>query len=289
MKQAVILINPYLSTEHEFYQPRRIREELEKRGVKTDILPNFETEHVGREGIREELSARYSFCVYLDKDRYAPRMLEKRGMRLFNRAEAVELCDDKMLTHIALSGVVPMPRTFPAPLCYKNEAEALSVGRIGGELGYPVVVKECFGSFGKQVYLAEDRAALDALAGQLKLRPHLFQEYIKESAGRDVRAVCIGGEVVSCMLRSSDADFRSNLGRGGKGEPFEADQTLRSICKRASDALGLDYCGIDLLLGKEGYLLCEVNSNAFFEGIEHVTKKNVAACYAAYMCDKISL
>ena len=37
-------------------------------------------------------------------------------------------------------------------------------------------------------------------------------------------------------------------------------------------ALGLDYCGVDLLETDEGPVLCEVNSNAFFEGFDILLK-----------------
>ncbi len=278
--KAVILINPYLKTQSEFYQPKRIKEELGRLGVPCDILPNVRQAEISEGEIAESLTKTYDFCVYLDKDRYTPRMLEKRGMRLFNRAEAVELCDDKMLTHIALAGDIPMPRTLPAPLCYKGETE---VGTLGAELGFPVVVKECYGSFGQQVYLANDEGELAALCERLKLRPHLFQEFIEESAGRDVRVICIGGNPVAAMKRVSESDFRSNIGLGGKGEPFALDAEGSALCEKVAKKLQLDYCGIDLLFGKHGFLVCEVNSNAFFGGMESVTGINVARLYAEYM------
>ena len=262
-----------LTEAQEFYQPRRIAEELALRGVQADILPN-----AYRVTADAHTLAEYRFAVYLDKEKYAPRVLERAGMRLFNRAEAVELCDDKMLTHIALSGVVPMPRTMPAPLCYKGEAAPLLP-----EIPLPAVVKECFGSFGEQVYLVRTREELAAREAQLKLRPHLFQEYIAESSGQDVRVICVGGEVVACMKRTNAHDFRSNLAHGGKGEPYPTDGEIRTIARRVTDALGLDYCGIDLLLSARGYLVAEVNSNAFFGGIERIAGVNVAGAYAEHI------
>ena len=286
--KAVILVNPFLSTEREFYQPRRIAEELKARGVRATVLANAWVTSVGRTGRADILSRNYDFCVYLDKDKYAPRILEAEGMRLFNRASAVELCDDKMLTYIALAGKVPMPETYPAPLCYKAGAAAEDAKAIGDALGWPVVVKECFGSFGEQVYLARDGAELAALSERLKLRPHLLQEFISESAGTDMRVIAVGGEAVACMKRTSGQDFRSNLACGGKGEPVAPTEEVRAIAETVSRTLQLDYCGIDLLFGREGMLLCEVNSNAFFGGIEEVTGVNVAGAYAAHICREIA-
>ena len=288
MKQAVIFVNPYIDTEAERFQPRRIKEELETLGVRTDILPNLFTAQIGRGGEETELLKKYDFGVYLDKDKYAARLLENAGMRLFNRAEAIEICDDKLLTHIALAGKVEMPKTLPAPLCYKSSRPPLeSAEEIIKRLGLPVVVKECFGSFGRQVYLAKDVPALEALMQKLKEKPHLYQEFIAESAGRDLRVIVVGNMPIAAMKRTSQNDFRSNLAGGGKGETVSLDTQTAALCTRVSELLGLDYCGIDLLFGRNGLLVCEVNSNAFFGGIEGVTGVNVARAYAEYMVRKM--
>ena len=287
-KQAVIFVNPYIETEAEKFQPRRIKEELEALGVRTDILPNLFLAHVGREGIAAELAKKYDFGVYLDKDKYAARLLEGAGMRLFNRAEAIETCDDKLLTHIALAGKVPMPKTLPAPLCYKSaRASEERAAEIIETIGLPVVVKECFGSFGKQVYLAMSADELEHYISALKEKPHLYQEFIAESAGKDLRVITVGGEPVAAMKRTSAGDFRSNLACGGKGEKVIPDREAVALCRRISEVLDLDYCGIDLLFGREGMLVCEVNSNAFFGGIERVTGVNVARAYSEHIVKKI--
>lgn len=286
MKKAVILVNPHVDRDHELYQPLRIREELALLGVSAEICPNAWSGKLISGQLTSDFS-HYDFAVYLDKDKYLPRILEKEGMRLFNRAQAVELCDDKALTHIALAGKVAMPNTCFAPLCYKKEARPISAKQIAKQLGLPIVVKECFGSLGVQVYLANDLKELSALRRKLKLRPHLLQEFIKESAGQDVRVITVGGKAVAAMKRSSDCDFRSNIGLGGRGEPYPLGDSERKIARTVSDALGLDYCGIDLLLGKDGYLVCEVNSNAFFSEIERVTGINVAGAYARHIYREI--
>ena len=194
MKKAIILINAYTHFEAELNQPRRIGEELSKLGVEAEILRNSPS----------AIEAEGDFCVFLDKDKYAARALEKR-MRLFNRAEAVETCDDKMLTYLALKGL-PQPDTVSSLLCYTPGAavEEKFLAEVEGRLGYPVVVKENFGSLGKQVYLARNRAELASLAERLRPVPHLYQKFIAESGGRDVRAICVGGEVVACMKRENE-------------------------------------------------------------------------------------
>ena len=283
--KGLILVNAYTQNEHELNQPRRIRQELAGLGVPCDLRRNDFVPAWVAGGVRADAARWYDFCVYLDKDRYVPRLLEGAGMRLFNRARAVEVCDDKMLTHIALADVVPMPATLPAPLCYTAGAplsDAL-MGRVEEVLGYPVVVKECYGSLGKGVYLARDRAQLHEIAARLQGSPYLFQKFIAESAGQDMRVIVIGGRAVGAMRRISQGDFRSNAELGGRGETAELTAQEKAICESAAQMLGLDYCGIDLLLSAEGPLVCEVNSNAFFGTFERVTGINVARLYAQHI------
>lgn len=277
MKSGFIIVNAYTKSEHELNQPKRLCAELEKLGVKMSIVRNSPSALL-KEG---------DFCVYLDKDKYAAQMLEKR-MRLFNRAKPIELCDDKMLTFLALDGF-PMPETLPSLLCYNPECppskELLNAAE--GRLGYPMVVKECFGSLGKQVYLARDKNELAALSESLKLKPHLYQKFIAESAGRDLRVIAVGGEAIAAMERISQTDFRSNAELGGVGKAFALDREAKELSEAVAKKLCLDYCGIDLLFGKEGYLVCEVNSNAFFLTMERVTGVSVAAAYAAHIFREI--
>ena len=289
--RALVVINAYTSLKSELHQPYAIAEALSRRGVETDVLRNgLFPAYVDREHIASEWAEKYDLCVYLDKDKYLSKLLESKGLRLFNSSDAVEVCDDKLLTHIALAGVVPMPKTLPAPLCYTPSAPVNEemLEAIESLLNYPVVVKECFGSLGKGVHLARGREELKALAERLKGVPHLFQEFIGESAGRDLRVICIGGKAVCAMERRSETDFRSNAELGGKGRAVEISGEARRLSERAASALGLDYCGVDLLFGKDGLLLSEVNSNAFFGTIERVTGIDVAARYADYLLETIA-
>ena len=57
----------------------------------------------------------------------------------------------------------------------------------------------------------------------------------------------------------------------------------KAAAEKAAQVLKLDYCGVDLLYGEDGPVLCEVNSNAFFEGLEAATGVNVAKLYAEYI------
>ncbi len=273
----MIAINAYTQAESELYQPRRLREELEKLNVSVDVVRN----------VCADFRADYDFCVYLDKDKYCARRLEAQGLRLFNRAAAIETCDDKMLTCLALQGF-PVPETLSAPLFYTPEEPVSDKLLACAEqtLGYPLVVKECFGSLGKGVFFIENRAQLQDVCKKLQTKPHLFQKFIATSYGKDVRVIVIGGRA-RCAMKRTGQGFLSNVAAGGTGEKFPLDRKTASLCEGVARRLGLDYCGIDLLFGKDGFLVCEVNSNAFFAAAERVTGVNVAKIYAEYIVDQI--
>lgn len=293
MKKALILVNAYSRLKSAANQPIRLREEFNKLGVDVDIKPNSIDTAMIIEGDAVSFIKDYDFVIYLDKDKYTSSLLEKAGIRLFNRHEAIRLCDDKMETHIMLAGHgIPMPDTIGGLLCYNEEAsidEVMSrVELIENKLGYPCIVKECYGSLGAKVYCADNRDELMALMERVKLKSHLFQKMISSSKGKDVRVIVIGGKAICGMKRISGTDFRSNIELGGVAEPIELPESFKEISERVADIIGLDYCGIDLLFGeKDEPIVCEVNSNAFFGAMESVSGVNVAAKYAEYIYETI--
>ena len=288
VKKALVLINAYMQLQSQFSQAERIKSELEALGVQVDVRRNDGFfAYVENGEIVADLPEKYDFCVYLDKEKYMSEMLEKTGLRLFNRHTAIRDCDDKMQTYLALAGEgIAMPKTLSGLLCYTadEEVKEQTAIRVEQSLGYPVIVKESFGSLGKGVYMATNRAELLSIMQTLKCRPHLFQRAVTQSLGRDIRVIVIGGKVLVAMERKSEKDFRSNIELGGVGKLYTPSQQIVEVCQKTARRLGLDYCGIDILLGEaETPLLCEVNSNAFFGGIESVTGVNVARAYVKHI------
>lgn len=280
--KCLIVVNAYIKNKSQISQAQRIADELTLLGVDCKIVKNINLSEIKNGRIIAENA---DVCVFLDKDRAAARLLERSGIKLFNCAEAIENCDDKMLTHIALANNdIPMPDSLYAPLCYYsdarvNEAFLKSVEK----LGYPLVAKKCFGSLGAGVYLIKNYAELEAFENAHKLEAHFYQKFIG-SGGEDIRVIVIGGRFVCAMERRNDADFRSNIELGGQGKRFIADNNLIKLCEKVAEILKLDYCGIDVLLGNDGkYSVCEVNSNAFFAEAERVCGVNIAKKYAEHI------
>lgn len=292
MKKGIIFNNAYSNIKSSVYQSERLKEEFDKLDVQIDIVKNnYFANYIDECGNIKSEIINYDFCIYLDKDKYILNMLDKIGLKTFNNCQAIVTCDDKMLTHIALSqNGIKMPTTLSGLLCYSDESSLnmFTVEKLETILKYPIVIKESYGSLGKSVFLVQNRSELLSKMEELKLKPHLFQQFIRSSCGQDVRVVVIGKKVFASMRRVSKTDFRSNIELGGVGEPYELNENFISMSEKIAEILNLDYCGIDLLFGENGEpILCEVNSNAFFGGIEKVTSKNVAKKYAEYIYNTI--
>ncbi len=288
--KGLIVMNGYPSSEKFYRQSARIKDELEKLGVATDVFLNGELKAKLNESATPSASLDgYDFCVYLDKDKYLSRILEGAGMRLFNSAEAIEVCDDKMTTYLSLQNAgVKIPETISAPLCYTPNSQPKT--RFLDEvetLGYPIVAKKSYGSFGAGVKLIKTRAELEGIEAEWLYTPHFYQKFVGEK-GRDIRVIVIGKKAVAGMRRvATEGEFRSNIELGGHDEKIELSKEYIKVAERVAEHLNLDYCGVDLL-ESETPIVCEVNSNAFFEGLESVTGVSIAKKYAEYIVEVLN-
>jgi ribosomal protein S6--L-glutamate ligase len=155
-----------------------------------------------------------------------------------------------------------------------------------GEL--PVIIKLARGTHGNGVVLAETKKAAKSVMQAFYVMDDdgtniLMQEFIKESAGEDIRVFIVGGKVVASMKRKGlDDDFRSNLHQGGEGSTVKLTEDERRVAQKAAKSMGLSICGVDIMRSNKGPLVLEVNSSPGF-GIEKVTGRNVAATIVEYV------
>ena len=226
------------------------------------------------------------FGIFWDKDILLASRLEKMGLRLFNSSQSIEACDDKGQTAIALvDGGIRTPKTFLSPKAYPTFGctDMTFLRMAEEELGYPMIIKENRGSFGQQVHLVKSSYEAEVLIKSFKEHPFIMQEYIEESSGRDVRINVVGDRVVASMYRYNDNDFRSNITGGGSMKSFTADKEQEELAIAACKAPGLDFAGVDVLFGKEGPIICEVNSNPHFKTTLECTGINMAEHIISYI------
>lgn len=205
------------------------------------------------------------FVLFWDKDTNLAKKLEKSGIPVFNSADSIEKCDDKAKTYIELLDTVPQPETIIAPKTYFKADFSEFAEQAAEILGLPLVFKECFGSFGEQVFLCR---TVDEILSHVTEKPFILQKFIGCSAGHDKRIEVIGGKVIAAMERFNESDFRSNITNGGKMKPCTPSEEECRLAVLACKKLGLHFGGVDIL---DGGLVCEVNSNAHIINIMNCT------------------
>ncbi|MCL4146319.1 UNVERIFIED_CONTAM: hypothetical protein GTU68_058201, partial [Idotea baltica] len=134
--------------------------------------------------------------------------------------------------------------------------------------------------------IKQPRASFELLQSQKQ--NVLIQKFVAESKGKDIRAFVVGDEVVGAMRRVAQGqEFRSNVHRGGKTEMVELDDKYRETAVRAAQIMGLRVAGVDMLEGKDGPQIMEVNSSPGLEGIEGCTQLDIAGSIVDYIAGKI--
>lgn len=211
------------------------------------------------------------------------RQLEMQGVYTVTSSISVSRARDKLRSmQILAKAGVGIPKTVVS----RNSADIDDlIEKIGG---MPVIIKLARGTHGNGVVLAETKKAAKSVLQAFYLTNEdgtniLLQEFIKESAGTDIRAFVVGSRVVASMKRQSlDDDFRSNLHKGGEGKTIKLTDEERKTAVKAAKAMGLNVAGVDLMRSVHGPLVLEVNASPGF-GIEKVTGRDVASAIIEYV------
>ncbi|XP_076790403.1 N-acetylaspartylglutamate synthase A isoform X2 [Arvicanthis niloticus] len=206
------------------------------------------------------------------------RHLEKLGCRLVNRPQSILNCINKFWTFQELAGHgVPMPDTFS----YGGHEDFSKMIDEAEPLGYPVVVKSTRGHRGKAVFLARDKHHLSDICHLVRHDvPYLFQKYVKESHGKDIRVVVVGGQVIGSMLRcSTDGRMQSNCFLGGVGVKCPLTEQGKQLAIQVSNILGMDFCGIDLLIMDDGsFMVISSSEHELGSWKHHSHMQEMEAC-----------
>ena len=233
-----------------------------------------------------------SFVLFWDKDVKLANYIELQGIKVFNSSNSIRLCDDKSLTYLKLlNSNIKQPKTLFSPLLYYHNAAEDDdfINFIISKFKFPFVFKECFGSFGQQVYLVNN---IDELKNKIKsvdVWPYIIQEFIKSSYGKDLRLYVVGGEVKASMKRENTAgDFRANIEVGSHGIIYNPNYKQIEMAVKVSKELGLDFGGIDLLFGENDEpIFCEANSNAYFNELNKVANVKIEDYIFDYIVNSI--
>jgi RimK family alpha-L-glutamate ligase len=202
------------------------------------------------------------------------RQFERLNVPTIPNSNSIEASKDKMYANQILAQAgLPIPKTMLTRFPCKPEL-------VEKVVGFPCVLKVITGSHGAGVYLCETPKQfedLSELISSLDFKNSMIvQEYIKDSEGRDLRVIVIGGRVIGAMKRTStDGSFKANISRGGIGESYDIDEQMELLAIQTAKVLDLDIAGVDLLFHADGYKICEANSSPGFKGFESALGINV--------------
>ena len=214
------------------------------------------------------------------------RQFEQMGVFTLNPSNAISVARDKLRSMQVLSrhdiGIAPS-----AFVMDKNDILP-AIDRLGGA---PVIIKLLEGTQGIGVILAESRKMAEAIVETLHSTSQnvLLQKFVSESKGRDIRAFVVGDQVVAAMRRKAvGGEFRSNVHRGGTTEKVTLDENYVRTAVRAAQSIGLRVAGVDMLEGKEGPVIMEVNSSPGLEGIEAASGVDIAGRIIDYLAEHVT-
>ena len=278
------------------YSTRRLKEAAEQRGHQAKVLNTLKFAidlERGSPDLYYRQKALSSYDAVLPRigasityyGTAVVRQFQEMDVFCANTAHGISNSRDKLRSLQILSRHhVGIPRTT----FVRDKKDVLpAIERVGGA---PVIIKLIEGTQGIGVLLAESVGQAASIIELLQSQKQnvLIQKFVAESKGKDVRAFVVGDRVVAAMRRVAQGqEFRSNVHRGGIAEPIELDEQYRETAVRCAQILGLQVAGVDMLEGKDGPQVMEVNSSPGLEGIETCTDLDIAGAVIDYIAAQV--
>ncbi len=285
-----------LSRESKSYSTKRLVEACEQRGHSVDVLDTLKfaidlEKEAPELYYQQELLQDYDGClprIGASITYYGTAVVRQfQQMEVFcaNTADSILNSRDKLRSLQILS---KYNIGIPATTFVKDKKDVLpAIERVGGA---PVIIKLIEGTQGIGVLLAHTQEVATSIIELLQSQKQnvLIQKFVSESKGKDIRAIVVGDQVVAAMRRVAQGqEFRSNVHRGGKTEAVVLDEEYRQTAIRAAQLMGLGIAGVDMLEGKDGPQIMEVNSSPGLEGIEKCTGIDVAGTFIDYISSRV--
>jgi ribosomal protein S6--L-glutamate ligase len=208
--------------------------------------------------------------------------MEKSEIFVVNPAYAFRRARDKYATLFYLEkDGIPVPKTVVT----ESLRRALNAARSLGD----VVIKPLVGARGEgSIRTTDFDLAYRALKAAYSVGQVLYvQEYVPKP-DRDIRAFVIGGEVVSAMYRvASPGSWKTNVAQQGKPIECKLPAETENIAVRASQSLGLEYSGVDIIESETGPKVTEVNAAPTWHGLQTVTHFDIADRIMEHVIGKV--
>ncbi len=275
-----------LSSTGNGYQVRRLNEELQLRGITPDNL--YFKDIYARISEQKTTLHSYEGFDYADYDIIIPRVTvssmtpylfmialeqQRLGKYVLNERYLIQNAgyNTKLHQYVTLSSAhVPIINTIAIPGTKFGQEQLDKL-----DVHFPLVAKRIFGSQGLAVHLVNNLEDIQRLLAEYGRGRLLLQPFVQSDF--DLRIIVIGKKVLGAMKRiHPQNDFRNNYSLGGSVENFPLSDEIINISVKAAEVLGMDFCGVDLIIENGQYKVLEVNLYPQFKGFEDATGVNVA-------------
>ena len=275
------------------YSTKKLVEEAEKVFDEVVLIPVIDV----KLRITKELDAIYKGKSLKRFDYILPRIDSKRavvgypvvrfldylGTKKPYPAETILIAHNKFLTLERLvRNDVLVPQTYLA-------ASKKSAKEVMKRMKLPIILKLLSGFGGMGVMFMESKEAARSALDTLKtLQQEVIMEEYIENPGEDIRGIVAGNEVIASYKRiAAPEEKRANIHAGGRGEAFALTKEMEEIVLKSAQAIGSKICAVDMIRGKNGVYVTEVNINPGIEGIEKATNINVAQRIINYIMSEL--
>ncbi|MCS7138772.1 MAG: RimK family alpha-L-glutamate ligase [Crenarchaeota archaeon] len=264
------------------YFSRRLLEEANKEGVNCQIVDFKNTVILIKDGKISLKAFENGVKVILSRPKttlnslmlyamFLTKTLEEEGFYVLNSFQGYLNTLDKVITYRNLSlNKIPIPDSVISPS-----------GRMFDEMNPPFFLKPTYGSRGRGIMFIEDFRDLSFAEGR---SVWIAQSSVREE-NWDLRVVVLGGRVIAVMKRTSEKPV-TNISQGGVGSFFEANEEVKELAIKASNALKCEFAGIDISIKGGNAFILDVNSQPDFKGVEESLKINIARELIRHVCSE---
>jgi ribosomal protein S6--L-glutamate ligase/gamma-F420-2:alpha-L-glutamate ligase len=221
----------------------------------------------------------YDFVINRSATPWLNEVLELAGIRCFNTAYVARIANDKRLTHAVLSNIdVPMLSSTAVHKHYFLDKKQVPQEKM--------IIKDPLGKGGTGVKLAEAPEEIHGLSTTLS--DNLLVQPVGGQKGKDLRVYIVGNHIVGAVLRESATDFRANVSMGGSARLYELNQAEKRLVSLITDAIHLDFVGIDFLIDDDGHLLFnEMEDAVGCRSLYIHSSIDIAAIFASYIAKEL--
>ncbi len=209
------------------------------------------------------------------------RQLENSGTNVVNSPEAIQNAANKYYSSYLFSKAdIPIPKTKVT----QDRNTAIKILKDFQDS----IIKPVFGYKGVGISRVKDgkviktdgtydNTGVDELVdSSIRTRGMLFIQKFIENPGRDIRAFIVDGEVVGAIYRTATkGGWLNNLSQGGSAQRCILTPEQEEICIKAAETIGTLFAGVDLIEGKDGTYVLEINATPSGAGIHRSWNINV--------------